>query len=116
MRRIASPIQRAWLTRFKRAAFHQRIAPAAQRRDVHVDPVVPPVDRFGGEIEERTLVGRKHGGEQTRVLAFEDMFVVKNKWLVEFDQFFGADQVSFGAGERRLLHAQRNGGAIDARD
>ena len=44
------------------------------------------------------------------------MFVVKNKWLVEFDQFFGADQVSFGAGERRLLHAQRNGGAIDARD
>src|SRR2546429_217631 len=43
-------------------------------------------------------------GEQTRVLAFEDMFVVKNKWLVEFDQFFGADQVSFGAGERRFLH------------
>ena len=116
MRRIASPIQRAWLARFEWAAFHQRVAPAAQRWDVNINPVVPPVDGFRGEFEERTLVWREHGGKQPRVFAFEDVFVVQNKRLVEFDQFFGADQVAFRARERRLLHAQGNSRAIDAGD
>src|SRR5437879_2642705 len=44
------------------------------------------------------------------------MLIVKNKGLVEFDQLFRADQVALRAGERRLLHAQGNGHAIDARD
>ena len=83
---------------------------------MHVDPIVPPVDELRGEIEERALVSGKHGGKQTRVLGFEDVFVVKNKRLVELDQFFGADQVALGAGERRLFHSKGNGRAIDARD
>ena len=44
----------------------------------------------------------QRGGEQARILAFEDMFVVKNERLVELDQLFGADQVALRLGKRRL--------------
>ena len=33
-------------TRFQRASFNQRISPLAQRRNVNIDPVIPPVDRL----------------------------------------------------------------------
>jgi len=85
------PIQFAGSARFEGAALHERIAPPAQRRNVNVDPVVPPVDRFGGKIKNFFLFGRKHCGEQPCVFAFEDVLVVQNERLVELDQFFGAN-------------------------
>ena len=50
-RGLRGPIELAGRARFERASLHQRIAPAAQRRNVNVNPVVPPVNRFGVEFE-----------------------------------------------------------------
>src|SRR5207245_1747855 len=102
------------ISRFQRAALHQRIAPAAQRRNVHVDPVVPPVDRFGGKTEKCALFGRQSGREQPRIFRFEDVFVVEDEWLVKLDELLHTDELALRFGKWRLLHAQRDGHAIDA--
>ena len=90
---LRTPTDIAGRTRFKRAAFHQGIAPAAQCRDVDIDPVIPPIDGFRFERKGAAFVFRKRGGKQTSVFAFEYMFVVQNERLVQFYQFFGAIQI-----------------------
>src|SRR5204862_1658204 len=81
--RLRPPVQLAGRTRFERSAFHQWIAPAAQRGDMHVNPVVPPINRFGIECKEFSFLRTQCGGKQSRVLAFENMFVVKDERLVK---------------------------------
>ena len=82
---LRGPVQLARRARFQRTALHQRIAPAPQRRNVNVDPVIPPVDRFRIELEQRALFGRQRGRKQSRVLALKDVLVVQNKRLVQLD-------------------------------
>ena len=103
-------------TLFHRAPFDERIDPPAQRRDMDVNPIIPPVN--GGRIvtKRRALFRRKRRGKQLHILSFEDLLVVQDERLVELDQFFDANEVAFLAGQRRLLHLQRGSGAIDALD
>src|SRR6266581_2409766 len=77
MRVFSGPIQGPRFARFERAALHQRIAPPAQRRNVHVDPIVPPVDRFGREVEEWSFFRWQRGGEQADVLASGAFFMCR---------------------------------------
>src|SRR6266481_6815122 len=42
------------------------------------------------------------------------MLVVENKWFVQLDKFFRADEVALRPGKRRLFHAERDGHAVDA--
>src|SRR5256885_1611253 len=44
--RIRAPLKLPRLPRFQRTSFHQRIAPAAQRRNVHFEPVINSLLRF----------------------------------------------------------------------
>src|SRR5215469_9300246 len=113
---VSVPLEGARLARFKRPPFHQRVAPAPQSRDVHVNPVIPPVHLFRREIEKRALPRRQRGRKQPRVFALEDMFIVKDERLVKLDQFFRANQVALSLGKRRLLEVQGCGCAIDSRD
>ena len=83
---------------------------------MHVNPVVPPIDRFGIECKEFSFFRTQGGGKQSRVLAFENMFVVKDERLVKFDQFLGSIQVALGLGQRRLLQPEESRHAIDAAD
>ena len=62
------------------------------------------------------LLGRQRGGEQARVFAFEDVLVVENERLVEFDQFFRADQLALRSGEWRFFHTERDRHSIDTGD
>jgi hypothetical protein len=81
---------------------------------VNVNPVVPPIDGFGVEFKRGALFGGERSGQQPGIFAFEHMLIVQNERLVELDEFFGASKFAFLLGERGFLHAQRNGGAIDA--
>src|SRR5712671_3455633 len=58
---LRPPVQLAQRARFERPAFHQWIAPATKRGDMHVNPVVPPINRFGIECKEFSLF-RTQGG------------------------------------------------------
>ena len=110
------PIELARRARLQRPPFHEWIAPTAQRRNVDVDPVVPPVDGFRIKREERVLLWRKRGRKQARIFALENMLVVQDEWFVQLDEFFNTNQVAFRSGKRRLLHAQCDGHAVDSRN
>src|SRR5260221_14005190 len=80
--RLRPPVQLARRAGFERSAFPQRIAPATKRRGMHVNPVVPPIDRFGIECKEFFFFRTQGGGEQSGILAFEKMIVVKGERLL----------------------------------
>src|SRR5258708_38194933 len=86
--RLRPPVQLARGAGFERPALHQRIAPAAQRGDMYVKPVVPPINRFGIECEEPLFFRTKGRRKQSCILAFENMLVVKDERLLKFLQFF----------------------------
>ena len=80
---------------------------------MHVNPVIPPVDRFRRKIEKLPLLGGQRRRKQPRVLALEDMLVVQNERFVKPDELFRANQLAFRLGERRFLQPQRRGYSIN---
>ena len=71
---------------FRRAAFDQRIAPLAQRRNVDVDPIVPPIERARVVAEIGAFVGGQSRAQPLHVRGLEDVVVVKNEWLEKRDR------------------------------
>src|SRR5277367_394439 len=80
--RLGGPIELSRGPRFQRTPFHQRVAPAAQRWNMDINPIVPPVNRFRREAEDRLFVRRQCSGEQSGIFRFKNVFVVQNEWLV----------------------------------
>ena len=77
--------------RFRRTALDERITPLSQRRNVNVDPVVPPIDAAGIEAEIVAFIRRKRGTQLFHVHRLKYMIVVQNKWFEkrhELDHFF----------------------------
>ena len=89
-------------------ALDQRVTPLAQRRNVDVDPVIPPVDGARLVSERFRSSSGKRRGEQLHVLRFEDLLVVQDERLVELDQLFDAAQITLRARQRRPLELQRD--------
>ena len=81
-------------TLFHRAPLDQRIDPPAQRRDMDVNPIIPPVNCGGIVSKRRALVRRKRRGKQLHILGFEDLLVMQDEGLVELDQLFDAGKVA----------------------
>ena len=102
--------------RFNGLAFDQRIHPPAQRRNVNVDPVVPPIDGVGFIAELRSLIRRQCGRKNFHVVGFEDLLVLQDERLVEINQLFDAHQVPLGPRQWRPAKIQRRRRAIDAPD
>ena len=70
---------------FRRTPFDQRIAPLAQRRNVDIDPVVPPIERAGIVAE----MARSSGGSAALSVPRwrpEYVVVVENERLKERDE------------------------------
>src|ERR1700722_7934162 len=82
-------------------AFYQRIAPLSQRRDVHIDPVVPPIERSRVIFESGALLGRKSFAHTLHVRGFENMIVFENEGLEQSDQLDDSFQISLLPRERR---------------
>ena len=81
--------------RFRRAPFDQRVHPPAQRGNMDVNPIIPPVNRGRIITEGRALVLGNRRRKQLHVFGFKHLLIVQDKRLVEFDEFFDADQVAF---------------------
>ena len=73
-------------TRFRLASFDERITPLAQSGNVHVDPVIPPIEGAGIVAEVGLFVGRKGGAEAFDVGGLEDVIVVKDERFEEGDE------------------------------
>jgi len=63
---------------FRLPTFNQRIAPLSQCRDVHVDPVVPPVERSGVVLEKRALFGWQRFAQSLDICGFENVVVLQD--------------------------------------
>src|ERR1700722_10414431 len=70
-------------TRLQWASFDERIAPLAQSRNVHVDPVIPPVESPRIVAEIRFFAFGQRRAQPLHVHRLEIMIVVQNEWLEE---------------------------------
>src|SRR5207248_2490812 len=114
--RLRPPTDIAWRPRFEWTPFHQRIAPTAERWDVNIDPIIPPVDGFRLERKVAALVRGQRGGKQARIFTLKNMFVVKDERFIKFNKFFGAGEIAFRFGQWRFLDSKFFREAIDAGD
>ncbi len=85
-------------TRFQLASFDERITPLAQSGNVHVDPVIPPIEGAGIVAEVGLFVGRERGAEAFDVGGFKDMIVVEDEGLEERDELDDFFEFAFLAG------------------
>src|SRR5258707_13412876 len=85
-RGIYIPMNRPRGPRFKRFPFDQRITPLAQRGDVNVDPVVPPINGFRVVPKSGLLFGWQRGREYLYIGRIEHMLVVQDERLVQLDE------------------------------
>src|SRR5580704_17142119 len=67
--------------RFQRASFDERIAPLPQSRNVHVDPIVPPIQSARIITEIGLLGGRQRSAKTIHIYGLEVMIVVQNERL-----------------------------------
>src|SRR6202050_61160 len=99
---------------FHGTSFNQRIAPLAQRRNVDVDPVVPPVQGAGVVAEGFALLGRQVGAEALDIGGFKDVVVLEDERLEERDELDHFIQVAFLAGQRSTGEAQGFDALVDS--
>ena len=70
------------------ASFDERIAPLSQCRNVHVDPIIPPVDAIACRNSNAArFVLRQHRAQAFYIRRLEHMIVVQNERLEQRDQF-----------------------------
>ena len=101
VRRIGGNLQRARRSRLQRTPFDQRISPAPQRGNMHVDPVVPPV-KAGGVIPERLfLLWHQCVRKLLDIVGDEIVFIMKNERFEQFNQLFHSFQTALGLRKRR---------------
>src|ERR1700722_2324912 len=69
--------------RLRSASFDERIAPLPQRRNVDIDPIIPPIEFAHIVAEFGALFGWKRRREPLDIFGFENVIVVQDKWLEE---------------------------------
>ena len=72
--------------RLQLASFDERIAPLAQRRNVHVDPIIPPIERARVVTKIGSFIFRQRRPQAFDVRRFENMIVVQNERLEKRNQ------------------------------
>ena len=87
-------------------ALDQRIAPLAQRRNVHVDPVVPPIKRAGVVTEFGALVRGQSGAQPLDIRGLEYMIVIQDERFEQSHQLDHFLEVAFLARERRASRSR----------
>jgi len=83
---VRRPIERTRPHRFE-VGLPSADSTRAQRRDVYVDPVVPPIDGFRRKAKSSRSSGGQSRGKVARVFTFEDMLVVENEWFIQLISF-----------------------------
>src|SRR5579863_4016935 len=73
----------AFWASFRMTALDERIAPLAQRWNVDIDPVIPPVDRTGIVTEIGVFAGWKCRAQLLDVNGFENVIVVQDERFEE---------------------------------
>src|SRR5712692_4753715 len=86
---------------FRRAALDQRVTPPAQRWNMDVNPIFPPVNRGRIITEGLALLLRERRGQQLDIFRLKHLLVLENERLVKLAQSFEALQVAFLAGQGR---------------
>src|SRR5271155_440147 len=74
-------------TRLQRPSFDQRISPSPQRRNMHVDPVIPPIEHSRFVSKLFALLFHQRVRKLLHVVCREIMLVQKDEWLEELNQF-----------------------------
>src|SRR6185437_17056386 len=98
---------------FRLTPFDQRIAPLAQRRNVDIDPVVPPVDGARIVAEGGAFIRRQSCAQAFDVDGLEYVVVVENERLEKSDQLDHLLQFALLPGERRTNEGYRLDSAVD---